>query len=198
MKKEGRENLRIRYQKCKYCRQIIKMKYTKRDIIKKEGYVCRDCRQIKWDEQKNMNEDENKMCKCCKHVKCICNNEQKKEPVVCVCQNLCGNILLHDKVKSLDIWQNRTKMCVTATISVFNGNMSMGSLLVVVIQKGGNTVEITVPSGNTTSALVDNIESVIVNKSGHGRIEGKFCIDVYLPIFCHEQCKHSFTPNDFC
>jgi hypothetical protein len=188
--------LKIRYEKCKYCGQIIKSKYTKRDIIKKEGYVCKECRQKKWDEKKNMNEDENKMCKCCKHVKCICNNEQKKEPIVC--KNLYGNILLHDKVKSLDIWQNRTKMCVTATISVFNSNMSMGSLLVFVIQKGGHTVEFTVPSGNTISALVDNIESILVIKSGQGRIEGKFCIDVCLPIFCHEQCKYPFTPNDYC
>jgi hypothetical protein len=139
------------------------------------------CREVK----------EHRECHChhkkeechCREVKehrdCHCHHKKEefhfKEKI---CKKLCGLILLHDSTNNFEIWKNVSQSEVDMTVSVFNSNMSAGSMTVLLHQQDRNTIEFIVPPGNTFTILADNVESIVVIRKGPERIEGKFCIDL--------------------
>jgi hypothetical protein len=120
--------------------------------------------------------------------------EPKREECEIVCNNTCGNLLLSDQIPSLEIWKEQIMKNPTVTISVFNSSNSTASIRVVVTRNAESPVEFTVPPGNTLSATVDDAKSISVFRIGSGRTEGKYCLDVCFPVFCHDKRKHKSWP----
>lgn len=156
--------------------------------------MCKYCCKKKCDckEERKKKKREPK-CIECGQKKCCCKINHKININVedmesnhkhIVCQNICGNIFLHEDTPSLEIWQKRTSKDVTATISVFNHKISMNSILVLVNQIDGGPFDFTVPPGNTVSVLVEDVESIILFRTDNGKNEGKFCIDLCFPTSC--------------
>lgn len=94
--------------------------------------------------------------------------------------SLCGNILLNDLVTTLEIWKAEISGKATVTISVFNSSINTSSIKIIITRNIGNSVEFTVPPGNTLSATIDNAKSITISREDTGIVEGKYCLKVNL------------------
>ncbi|WP_163100466.1 S-Ena type endospore appendage [Peribacillus alkalitolerans] len=99
-----------------------------------------------------------------------------------ICNSICGNLLLSDQASNLEIWREKTEKDAFISISVFNCSHSTATIRVSVFREEELPVKFNVPPGNTLSATVDDAKSVTVTRIGEGRIDGKFCLDVCIPI----------------
>jgi len=128
-----------------------------------------------------------------------CNKYDDHKRYVCkiIYNNICGNLLLDDSVPNLEIWNQNTVENVIATVSVFNSAMNVASIRVLINDNEGSSAEFTVPPGNTLSTTINHVESIMVRRIGNGKTEGKFCLELYFPIFYNDD-KEQDKQNECC
>jgi len=99
-----------------------------------------------------------------------------------ICNKVCGNIFLNNQVSNLEIWKEEIPKKATITISVFNSNLSTSSIKITIVKNNKNPVELIIPSGNTSSATIDDAKSIIASQEIIGNIEGKYCLEICFEV----------------
>ncbi|MGG0288624.1 S-Ena type endospore appendage [Peribacillus butanolivorans] len=138
-----------------------------------------------------------------KNKKCNCEKKEKKKPkppkppcppeykckcfpkpfcdIEIVCTKTCGNIHLNHDVRDLNIWKKGLDEKTIVTASFFNSSSSSVSLRVVVIRMGKIPVVLNIPKGNSLSATVEDVVSIIVSHEGEGTVDGTYCLEICFP-----------------
>ncbi|PEQ68075.1 hypothetical protein CN469_04330 [Bacillus cereus] len=94
-----------------------------------------------------------------------------------VCNNICGNFLFKDTIRSLKLWEKEVSKKMTITLVIFNSIYSDSSIEVSIKKEIGNSITFSVSPGSSLSRTVENAYAVDIFNVNGKQADGNFCLD---------------------